>query len=612
MEAAPVPADPGRTSWRAALALGIVLTCIAYMVTWERGFYLDDYSNRTQVVNVVTGEHAPIWRPSSIPGFPVRFMAWALNRQLCLWQTDYEFALRLGCAALCALNAFLLGWLLQRILNSPLTSLTGGLLLLSPFFAFEAVLWIGAVSYVATLTLVLAAFHCFVSALRAEKPAPLWGYAASGVALFFSTILFFEQPLFTLIAFPFLSCAWVLRTGAAAKRATARTLMICVALVVAAGAYGAAYYRGSGMVDRRGGLDLTPAHVMERVSGYFDRAIWMTHGQWGSMLKREVWNNGRWLLMASGAGVALLITAFVALAVTAVRLAPRAGPRDRWGRTIGVFLCLALAGASAYALTLALPGTLVSGQILEYRMLLFPHLGACLMFASVAWLIDSVLSGATRGVSLGAAGVARFVCVMSIGLLALHDSICMLGFGDGLARRHQLDLAQRDAIVEGLPSEALPDDALLVTLATDGKLYGQDDVMSTLLFGAFEATWCAKAILGEAYRRDDLEFRALNRWVGMTFSQEQTSTGEHALSINGAPAPLARTIPVLLEGPRAQFIERLAITTSDGRDVYYEFPAVMALPRTASRVSIAVFDGKPTFHPKVIRPSVAAEIAHGE
>lgn len=133
------------------------------------------------------------------------------------------------------------------------------------------------------------------------------------------------------------------------------------------------------MTESRGGIDLSLAGLAERSAEYIDRLEWMIAGPWGGSLTRESFQVGLATLLASGFGLVLAAATEAALTLTALVWRPRRGGRNETDRApwpCGAWMLLA--GAVGFAATLLFRGTLLRGQLLEFRMLYVPRAAGCL------------------------------------------------------------------------------------------------------------------------------------------------------------------------------------------------------------------------------------------
>ena len=462
-----------------------------------------------------------------------------------------------------------------------------GWLYANPSHAQEAVLWIGAISYVITCTLALLGLHLLLSSVTAKGALRCLTRAVLGAAPLLGTLLFFEQPVALLAMLPCIGAAAAARQESVRVRtALLRSALIIVACGAVAGAYAQRYYGQAWMTESRGGIDLSLARLAERSAGYIDRLEWMISGPWGGSLTRESFQVGLDALLASRFGLVLAAASLASLALTAISWRPDRGRRNETDRAN--WPCVAwmlLAGALAFAAALLFPGTLLRGQILEFRMLYFPQAAGCLFVG--------VCAGALLG-HFPARWLKKLV-VAVMAAAAAHSAVCMLGYCESFARRARLDREQVRAVRDAVAGKPLPSGATFVPMFFDARLFNRDDAVSLLMVGVFEMVWSARSALREAIGRADLNAITHDRWTGLTFDEPESESVPHAaLAIQGQPVPLDLLLPLTLRDGRVVWIRSLRLIRDDGSERWIDFPAVHALDPGGQRsISIAARSGRP-------------------
>jgi len=355
------------------LFIALVCLTLGYMLVWQRGFYMDDYSLRLLAIDVLTGQWRPMWSLSRIRTFPVRILTWMVATSFAGLLPAHEFFVRAVSTLGIGVNALLLGWLIYRILGSRLAAVVSGWLFLMPIYAQEAVLWVSAVAHVFAAGFALLFLHLFWSALTQSQRAGRW--ITLGTLAFATSLLFIEQFIFAAGLVP------IFGLTIAARRQTAscwallrRSLYVLIGPLAVAAVFYVLLYSNSPLVDSRGGLDLSLAGIVERSLGYSKRLAWMTMSEnWGQRLTSDAFGIGIAVLLRSWKGMALSLAASVSLLLTV--LAWRTGEREYLPR-YRVGLMVFWAGVIWFVVSLLFPGVLVKGQILEYRQLYFPTAGA--------------------------------------------------------------------------------------------------------------------------------------------------------------------------------------------------------------------------------------------
>ncbi len=549
------------------IPLGLLLALVSYGLGWQRGFYMDDYSNRAAGYDVVAHQPLPIWSPAAIPGFPVRALAWSLNRQLAVWLADHEWAVRGACSLLAALNALLLGGLLARLSGSRVAGVAAGWIYLSPFVAQEAVLWAGAVSYTLTVTLALLGIAAILRGAMSNRCATCVAWSAAGVGAFVLCMLCFETPLTLTALLPFAAAALALRHGQPVGRALRRSILAVASLAVLAGVYAALFYGRAPMLETRGGLVRSAGEWFGRLSAFMQGLEWLTIGSYGMRLTGEALALGAEALLGSIAGMLVFAASVIVGAATVLGWVPRRGGAAR--RPLAGGALLIVAGIAVFFSSYWLPATLVRGQIVEFRMLYMPLAGACVSLAGVLTIATALLPWAWFERMLFATAAAA----------GASSAVCMLGYCTTFAARHSLDQRQVAALLEAVPVERLPAGACFVPLEVDERLFGRDDALSRLLFGVFATTWSANAQLREVYHTPDVQASALNPWLGVRLSEKSASApaaGPAQLQFNQVDVHTDRAIPFAYRNGRVWLIDRMTIRAAHRAPQELTFSAVQA------------------------------------
>lgn len=547
----------GRYGW---LLTSIVCLAIGYMLIWQRGSYLDDYSNKAMAIDTVTGVWRPVWSGTRIPTFPVRILSWMVNTSFAGLLPTHEFVVRAVSALGFGADACLLGWLVHRLLASQLAGVISTWLFLMPMYAYEMVLWAGAAAGMLGVCLALLFLHSFLTALSGSKTRHRW--AVLGTVAFGVMVLFGEPFISVVVFLPILALSIGVRhqnvgCGTALKRSV---YLLMWPLAVAGVAY-ALLYTQSSLVAGRGGFDVSLSGVVGRSIGYFDRLLWMTLSpDWGQRLTKDALDIGASVLIQSWEGMILFLTAN-ALALLTV-LSWRSREREYLsGYKVG--LVVFCGGITWFTVSLLFPSVLVKGQILEYRLLYFPTAGLGVAGASLVWMVTKCFRSEV---------LARLFIAI-VGVFLLLNTVGMLGFAKSLAARSELDRKQIAALVQALPSEWLPENSYVVPFDTEENLFAREYSVSLLLVGVFETSWSARAALNEAYGRSDLQAITSNRWVGMRLSN--VTQGEEPLKelgIQGLSVPVNQTVVFTYRGGSAFVIESLTIVEPGGSQYRVQFP----------------------------------------
>jgi len=554
-----------RLAWRAALLaerlgwLATALFCLAlsYFVIWQRGPYLDDYVDRMAAVDVTTGQWRPWDAAGRIPYWPARPLHWTMITTFgaLLW-TD-ELLVRAVLALAVGINALLLGWLIYRLLGSRLAAVIGGWVLVAPFFAHEAVLWVAASGFVYGATFALLCLHCVLSGLRQPRWTALW--ALAGGLVFTVALLWMESyasatglvPLFALL----LAAQRPRETGPLLRRA----LLLLLGPLAGSAAVYLGIYHNSFYVASRGGVDLSPAGLLERavrfVSGAGYKTLWP---DWGLAINREAFGLGLGVALSSWPARLLLLGAAVALAATVLAWRSEREVEPAMRTTL-----VAAAVGLAWSLgTLFFPGILVRDAVAEYRQLYFPLAGVGLAVGSLAWLLARRLGGASA--LLGLAGCAL-----------LLSSLCMLGYARAYQARAELDRQQLQALAQAAPGQLLPPDTFIAIVDADEDLFGgRQSKLGMILAGVFETLWSAYGGMSDVYHRDDVWPTTASRWEPLRFHYEERGPeGAPRLDIQDrTDLPIERTLLARYHAGRVVIAEQIVLDNPDGSRSTLRFP----------------------------------------
>lgn len=570
------PLSPLRYIWLVLrcycwLFAGVACLLVGYMLVWQRGFYMDDYRLKLLAIDTSTGQWRSLWDTHWLPGFPVRMLTWVTVTVFAGLLDTHEFLVRIISTLIAGGNALLLGLLIYRIINSRLAAVIGSWLFLMPFYAQEAVLWVGAVSYVFATGLSLLFLHAFWGAFSETRAAERIRWMVLGIIAFVVSLLFYEWVALAVVLIPFFGLIAVAqgRLGGAdlLRRAVLLTGLLCTAVVALYGLF----YRNAQLLEVRGGIDVSVAGIMERSQQYLVRLVWMTVSpEWGQLLTADVFSAGLAVLSSSWHGVVLASITAALLAVTVLAWQP--DEHEYRGR-YAVGLAMLCAGITWSLTSLLFPSVLVRGQILEYRLLYFPLAGVGVVSGALGWIIAKLLKSA----------VWHKILLAVMGGLLLFDTICMVGYAQAFAARHELDRKQIAAVVRALPPQHLPRRTFIVPIQFDERLGVIGRSVAMLLVGVFEAPWSARAVLREVYGRDDFDVVTTNRWVPMRFGYVSGRGEAGQLVLRGAGAsqgttvPVDRTVLVSFDGNDAFLVERLTIVSAGGERCVVEFPIAREL-----------------------------------
>jgi hypothetical protein len=541
------------------IAFASVCLIIAYLLIWQRGYYMDDYLLRNLVVDPVTSARAPVtsW---AFPFFPVRSLSRIVFYVSLLNIPEHEFYVRTFTAVMQAFNALLLGLIINRSLRSKLAAVVGGGFFLFPVFAAEAVLWATVAVYVYSTTFALLFIFYLQSALATSKHlirVSIFGAVAFAVSLLIqepNVPVYGVVVMFGAVALTEIQPA---ERGRTLKRILVYMIPATIVLLLFALAY-----KYSDFVSSRGGVDFNLPDWLARVETYLYKFAWLTaSSHWGLLLLQGSFARGINTLLSSGKGILLLGLAVVLLVLTILSWAPDqplVRPRYRTG------VMLFITGLTWMFVTMLVPGSLGKQQILEYRLLYFPTAGAAVAVSALFWMVSTVLRSHKNWdkVLIGVAGLA-----------VLLSSITMLGYAKLFAQRSNDDRRHIAAVVNTIPSTYLPPYTNIVPYNFDRGLSPGRRFLS----GVFESNWSAMAALHAAYHRLDLNAIVTTRWADWRFALDGNDSLR--IQIQDFSVPIAKTLIVAYENGRALPIKSLSIVMTDGSTSVVTFPIAENLAR---------------------------------
>lgn len=600
----------------AATAISLAALLAAYLLVWQRGFYSDDYSNLDLAVDADRNAPRPLFSPVALPWYPARLLGMQLHNSLALGLEHCELAVRRGCAAGVALAALLLGLLVGRATGSRVAGLVAGWFVLTPAWAYEAVLWPGAAMYILAAVFGMSMLHCGWSALvgvraggsaklRFARPgarqsvavldakqsfavpsakqsfalpgktrsvAARVGWSAAAVGFFGLMLLTGEQfvSLAGLLLPLGLLAGW--RAGAGAWRA--RLVHAAVLLALMAGLslawYGMAY-RGGSLVSARGGVTVTSAALKERGRA-LARSLRGRFGPYHRDVYAEALRRGSGVLAASPAGLALAAVGVASLGMV-IASWPRArtaascrGNASEPERSSGLSaFVLGLSGWAFATIALFFPAILVSEQGLENRMFYLPSFGVALVLGALAaWTCERWPSPWVGRSWIGLAGAGLAV-----------SAVTMLGFASTLARRYALDCRQIEAIASALAGADLPPRTRLLPIRPEEAIFDEETPLGRSLVGVMEQDWALRSALRRRVGHRELEATCANRWAAHVFDVQPGGAGEPArLTLHGAAVDVNTALPFTYREGRVMLVGSVTLTGPQA-DQRFEFPLAL-------------------------------------
>lgn len=542
------------------IVVSLLCLMIGTIFVWQRGFYMDDYSNLLRLVDPVTGEARPI-QSLVLPDFPARSLTFYAVALLTPYLPSHEFLIRFLTAVGVGANALLLGVIAKKMLKSFLAGLIAGWLFIAPALAPEVVLWLGAATYIFSTTAILLYLFFAIEELQTQAVNPLRlliTYILFSIALFFGEGCIVAIGIVVLFSIFYFLC----QKG---SRALLRNTILLIAgpslIVVLLYVF---VYSRSALIANRGGMSTDINVLTGRFFGTFGRLEWMTtSASWGKPLFTEAFLVGIRNLSNTLYGIVILgaiILSVVGIIVlwrlnTSVLAASR---RES--------VLIVIIGLLWTITSLIFPTIFVQGQILEYRLLYLPSAGLALTITALTTLIlgrrPHIIS---VRVTVALFATMLFVC-----------STTLLGFAQAFAERSALDHAQIQAFVTRVPAQDLPESTILVPFQPNEALFGEpnETALARLMVGIFETNWSSEAAFKVAYHRQEMHFITANRWVPFTFSYKK---GADSIGIKGQSVPIADLLVFTYHNEQALPIESITFIQPDGGTETIQLPLVHAL-----------------------------------
>ena len=553
------------------LLVGVACLWLGYLLVWQRGLYVDDYSLKNLAVDLITGDRRPIFDWKSNPNFPARLLTWIVLPQIAALVPDHELIVRILMALITGINAFLLGFLVYKMTTSWIGgTIAGWGFLVHPHN--EVPFWIGTGGYLlATMFIMISLIALWLSLKQSSHPY-LW--IAISVISLLSSYMFSENGGYILILLPIFVLIAILRQSAylcAVKRA----IVVFMGFVVITVFYVTFVASSSAVVQNRGGLDINPGRILQRVIGYIPSIYWIfiTFGLYGEAFSLGITeiSNSWFATLALGCIVGLVFLSILTWK-----------SKQYHDRNIVIpAIILVLLGVVWTLSSLSLPYALAPNQVYERRFFYQPTAGVATTLSGVTVLLISMIR-------------KRFleqVVVAGGALTLLLASICTLGFARTYAERNRLDELQLETLRRTAPSEMLPLGTFIVPYLSDERLFGRNDGLSMYVFGVMETPWSAYQALRMIYKRNDLMPLVANRWAPMRFSVDLEADPDHRLRIQGRPVPVNNLLMYQYRDGKVYIITRVTLQTLSGKHYVFDLPLAQKISEM----------GSPAIHDLVIR-----------
>jgi hypothetical protein len=570
------------------LLTGVICLLIGYMLVWQRGMYLDDYSIRNAAFSD-EGEWKAPFDQSSNPLSPARSLTWEVTPRLAALLPTHELYVRGLTTAFIGLNGLLLGLFIGRLLNSRFAAVICGWLFLMPTFT-NATLWVGAVTYIFSATLALTFLHLFWSALTNQTHYFFWTIAGS---ITIALMLLFGEGHVAIIAMAgMFGLIWALSQPASLLQRIIRLSYALITPIITFSIIFTTIIHNPSAVSNRGGIATDLAAILERSSGFLhDFLFWTVMPGWGQQTTVEAFRLGLATITNSWQTLILSLLAAFVMFLTIMT----------WPRTqsvpdssIATGILAAIGGVVWLIVIMSIPLSLAQYRIYyDSRFAYLPLAGIPILAAATAWCVARLTPGQT---------VER-MCLSITGVMLLLATATTVGMARMYEARNNIDSDQLADLARAVPADILPTGAIIIPVNLDEQL---PDVSVNIPFGTgvFEAPWAACASLREIYDRDDLLLIGSNRWVPLTFNYTQEPSQDYSISnisacanpwkpstpswpsidetdllINGAPVPLDRAVLFTYREGKVFSIESLTIEYDDGSSKQIALPIGDSLAR---------------------------------
>jgi len=456
------------------LIFAVVALMIGYLIVWQRGMYYDDYWYRIGPID-----------PLSQIRTGARLLGSLSGTILLKLMPDNELLLRVILAALVAVNAALLGWLIERLIGSRLAAVSVGLLYLFPVYGSEAALFsTAAAQYLPMGISALLTTHAIVTAFRCQGRAWLWlTLSVIGLA---ATFNFVEQGAALVFVIPFLALITAVQHPEIPRRTLILRMMVIIFAsgIALAGFYVVFYTNNEGVTMMRGSIDLDLAAILQRADqAYFQVFLYFSFlTSSGQNIFQSLIAFSLALPLVYGAVIVLLVSAgFMVIGWT-----HRSLTGDRTRVAAGL---MALTGLIWFWATLLFPSVLAESAALSWRLAYLPTAGLLLMLAGLIALIQSVFRYQW---------IDRLILTIT-SMIVIVLIVTMIGLERVYQARNALDNRQFETLVDAVPPALMRNDAALVPLTIDESMVPDYPVLNDLRVGLFDTTVTAINKLRETY-----------------------------------------------------------------------------------------------------------------
>lgn len=526
------------------LITAISCLILGYLLIWQRGLYLDDYSISLQFQSFTFSNFINLYL-LNVRGFNNVILV------LIAFLPTHEFWLRLFYAAISGSSALLLGSLVYRLLQSKLAGIITGWLYLMPFFAQETSLWATANGYIVATNFLLISLHAFLNVVIQQRFFSYWFMI--GIISFMLTLLIVEQHFLIMGFLPIMAG---IITNQYTGKAVRQSLFILIGLVAITGILYISIYHNSGLVQSRGGLiDINFSSLFTRTQQYFNGLHWLLFAKdMGLALTTEAFTLGYAIILQSCFGLALFIIASITLTLTVNTW--QTAPQEYAVTYKNGYVVLAI-GITWFIATFLFPAILVKNQGLAPRIIYLPLAGSNIAIATIAWLSAKRLQHLIWYPRLLLGG---------IGTILLLSTVTMLGYAQVYLARSQLDQHQLTTLLKTLPSQYVPPGSYIIPYnkLIDSHMFDKYHTLNKILLGVLDAPWSAAAALKMLYQRDNIQSIVANRWTKIQFNYTcGQQPASNILNVQNQDVPIDKIIMFSYQAGIVYIIDKLSIPSKD-------------------------------------------------
>lgn len=546
------------------LPVGVSCLWLAYMVVWQRGLYLDDWSIGLMARDRETLE----WKQltisrDAIPTFPARILTYIVTSRLVALMWTDEFIVRLLITCCVGINALLLGWLVYRMTHMRLSAIIAGWLFLVPTVYTDVTLWAGAVTYVFISGLTLIVLHIAWSV--AARSVQFYPLVIAANILWLLNLFWAEATLGALALIPIIALMQVLQKPRAKLSGLIyRGGILTGSLLGTTGLFAFFVMSSSPLIERRGGLYSDLASITQRIDSWLRGIYWLTVSpEWGHRIAAESLFVGLEFVTKNRYGSFLLSVLIIAITIKIFYW-----KAEKPHNNLSSIFAISLFGLFWFIVTIYFPYFLAKNQIVERRFLYFSLAGMIVFLAAIA--------------SLARSDFLQRLTLTFFGFTVVVLSCCSIGQARVFEVQYKTDSRMFYSIREMTDPKKLPQKVLFVAVNLDFWIPGPESRMNGMIVSAFEASWSGREGLSVVYPHKEIEYIPFSRWDPTRFSEKATGITPRfrgcselsSLFVNGCGVDLERTVFFSSRTGTPMLVKSIVLKRKDGTERVVVFPLV--------------------------------------